>query len=478
MSIESSQNAISRRAMLKSATCGFGTLALSTLLNDSASAATDSLVAKHPHFPAKAKRVIFLFLFGGPSHVDMFDYKPRLKAESGNPPTFKLDLIDEGLENAKLLGPLSGFRQVGQAGLWMTDRLPYLAQQADELCILKAMHTDTPAHATAINHLYTGTPFFVWPSMGAWVLYGLGTENQNVPGFITVCPIIGMNGSSPKHYGSAFLPAIYQGTPIGNSRTPASKATIRHLANTHVPKDVQAWQLEHTLSLNQRHHARVGQDSRLDGLIRSFELAFRMQSEVPDLLGTMGESKATLELYGIDKQPTDNFGRQCLMARRFLETGVRFVQVSHPGWDAHSGIIQSFPKQCAEVDKPIAGLLADLKMRGMLDDTLVICAGEFGRTPYGQDLSDGKNLENIGRAHNRHGYSVWLAGGGVKGGMSHGETDDYGHKGVVNRVHVHDFQATILHLLGLNHEKLTYRHSGRDYRLTDVHGSVVSEILA
>ena len=475
-----SRTAVSRRALLKSATCGFGTLALSSMLNDTAAAATGSLEAKHPHFPATARRVVFVFLFGGPSQVDMYDYKPRLKADSGKPPTFlwdKKELV-QGMDNSKLLGPLSGFNQVGESGQWLTDRLPFLAQHADDMCVLKAMHTDTPAHSTAINHLHMGTPVFVWPSMGAWILYGLGTENRNVPGFITVCPVIGTNGSSPKHYGSAFLPAVYQGTAIGNSKTSTGEATIRHLANAHFPRDVQAWQLEHTLSLNHRHHTRVGQDSRLDGLTRSFELAFRMQTEVPDLLGTVGESQATLEMYGIDTEPTDNFGRQCLMARRFLEKGVRFVQVSQPGWDAHSGIIKSFPEQCAKVDKPIAGLMADLKLRGMLDDTLVICAAEFGRTPFDQDLSDGKNLKDIGRAHNRHGYSVWLAGGGVRGGMSYGETDEYGYKGVENRVHVHDFQATILHLLGLDHKKLTYRYSGRDYRLTDVHGRVVKEILA
>ncbi len=453
---------LSRRDLLKSATCGFGGLALAGLLAEQASASKHPLAAKTPHFIPKAKRVIFLYMYGGPSQVDMFDYKPVLEKQSGNPPPASLKI------GGKLMGPIAKFNRVGEAGHWMSDLLPHLAGHADKLCMLKGMQTDTPAHPTAISQLQTGSPVLVRPSMGAWLTYGLGTENENLPGFMTICP-----RSTVSMYGSSFLPAIYQGTAIGKAGKPAAEATIRHLVDPTLPPRIQKEQLEHILAMNRQHLQRTGKDDRLDGLIRSFELAYRMQTEVLPVLDISTESKSTLEMYGIDQKPTDDFGRQCLMARRLSEAGVRFVQVtsttpSKLGWDHHFAIRKTLPSSCKDVDKPIAGLLADLQSRGLLEDTLVLWGGEFGRTPTG----------GAGREHNQYGFTCWLAGGGVKSGFSFGETDEFGYKAITDKVHVHDLHATILHLLGLDHERLTYRYSGRDFRLTDVHGRVVKEIIA
>lgn len=446
----------SRRQLLKSATCGFGSLALAGMLTDQAEAGQHPLAAKVPPLMARAKRVIFLYMYGGPSQVDLFDYKPELARQATRP------------EEKKLMGPIARFGRFGEAGHWISDLFPHLRNHADKLCMLKGMHTDSPAHPTAISQLHTGSSVLVRPSMGAWLTYGLGSENQNLPGFVTICP-----RSTASMYGSAFLPAMYQGTAIGKAGQPASEAAIRHLFDPTLPPRAQQDQLNYILGLNRRHLDRAGEDDQLDAMIRSFELAYRMQSAVPSVLDIATETKSTLDMYGIDQQPTDDFGRQCLMARRLSEAGVRFVQVtsttpSELGWDHHFDIRNKLPSSCRDVDKPIAGLLADLESRGLLEDTLVFWGSEFGRTPTG-----GK-----GREHNPHAFTCWLAGGGVKSGFSYGETDELGHKAVAEKMHVHDLHATMLYLLGLNHERLTWRHSGRDFRLTDVSGRIVQDIVA
>ena len=331
------------------------------------------------------------------------------------------------------------------------------------------MHTEGQAHGQATLELHTGSDTQTRPSMGSWVIYGLGTINQNLPGFITISPPSFIGG--PQTYGSAFLPAVYQGTPIGNDSTPLSQAQIRHIRNLQTPLDLQRQQLDFLQELNRAHLQQAKVDAQLEGVIESYELAFRMQTEAPKLADISGESKATLDLYGIEQRPTDNFGRQCLLARRFAERGVRFIQVSHSfKWDQHANLKRDHERNAREVDKPIAGLLKDLKSRGLLEDTLVLWGGEFGRTPTAQG-SDGRD-------HNPHGYTMWLAGGGVKRGLVHGATDDYGFRAVEDKVHIHDLHATILALLGLDHKRLTFRHAGRDFRLTDVSGEVVKAILA
>lgn len=446
----------SRRDLLRSATCGFGSLALAGLLTEQAAAAAHAPSERTPHFVPRAKRVIFLYMYGGPSQVDLFDYKPELEKQAAK------------ADNKKLMGSIARFGRFGEAGHWISELFPGLRRHADRLCMLKGMHTDTPAHPTAISQLHTGSPVLVRPSMGAWLTYGLGTENENLPGFVTICP-----RSTAGMYGSAFLPAIYQGTAIGKAGQPASEATIRHLGDPSLPPQIQREQLEFIQTMNRRHLDRAGSDDQLDAMIQSFELAFRMQTEASPVLDISSETKSTLEMYGIDRQPTDDFGRQCLMARRLAESGVRFVQVtsttpSQLGWDHHFDIRKTLPASCRDVDQPISGLLTDLESRGLLDDTLVLWGSEFGRTSTG-----GK-----GREHNPHAFTCWMAGGGVESGLSFGETDELGHKAVAEKVHVHDLHATMLYLLGLDHERLTYRYSGRDFRLTDVSGRVVNEIVA
>jgi hypothetical protein len=461
-----------RRRFLETSACGFGALAFA-VLGAERSAAGQPLAPRPPHFRPRARRVIFLFMQGGPSQVDMFDYKPRLAKGHGDRIPFRLPASEAtvGLDDTRLLGPVAGFQRQGRSGLLMTELLPQLARRADDLCVLNAVVSDSPNHPTAINFLHTGTLNDLRPSMGAWLAYGLGTENQNLPGYITILP-----GEGERNYSSAFLPAIYQGTPIQDV---TGKTPIRHLSDTTIAPDLQRRRLDLLQAMNRRHLQRLGTDRQMEGVIESFELAFRMQTETPRLVDLSGESKATLELYGIGTQPTDIFGRQCLLARRFAEAGVRFIQVSLNGWDHHGKIRTELPQLCARADRPIAGLLADLKSRGLLEDTLVLWSGEFGRTPHSQDLSQGKMpLAEMGREHNPHGFTAWLAGGGVKGGLVHGATDDFGYRAVAGKVHMHDLHATLLHLLGIDHEKLTFRLSGRDFRLTDVHGQVVQEILA
>jgi hypothetical protein len=462
---------LSRRDVLRTASCGFGSLALAGLCSQVAKAAADAnpLSAKRPHFEPRAKRVIFMFMQGAPSHVDTFDYKPALERDDGKSPGAGVG----GKGNRKLMKSPWKFHESGESGLLISELFPHLAKNADDLCLLNGMHTDLPNHPQASVQLHTGSFQFVRPSLGAWVLYGLGTENAELPGFITINPVTRVGGAIS--YGSSFLPAPYQGTPIGAENRPLKNGvSIPNIANRALSKEQQRSQLDLLQQLNRDRLAEDQVNTELEGVIESYELAFRMQTAVPKIMDFADESPSTLESYGIGGGPTDNFGRQCLMARRFAEAGVRFIQVSHSDsnvqWDQHSDLKAGHEKNAREVDLPIAGLLTDLKARGMLDDTLIWWGGEFGRTP----TAEGTN----GRDHNPEGFTMWLAGGGVKGGFRYGATDDYGYYAAENKVHIHDLHATILHLLGLDHEKLTYRYAGRDFRLTDVEGTVVRELFA
>jgi hypothetical protein len=464
----------SRRSILQNAAGGFGYLALSAMMarqKVSASVIENALAARKPHFPARAKRVIFLFMKGGPSQVDTFDPKPLLTRDSGGKYPFAEPRI-KFAETGKLLKSPWKFKQYGQSGLPVSELFPHVAQCVDELCIIRSMHGTNPAHGGALLKLHTGSDTQVRPSMGSWVTYGLGTENENLPGFITICPTLAHGGVN--NWGAAFLPAYCQGTPIGNAAVASDQAQVKHIRNSKLSASDQRKQLQFLAEVNQEHLGVAGMNQALEGRIDSFELAFRMQMAMPDAQNVNDETAATKKLYGMENPVTANFGRQCLMARRFLERGVRFVQVTHSDsevqWDQHSALYKNHSKNAAEVDKPIAGLLKDLKSRGLLDDTLVIWGGEFGRTPTAQGTD--------GRDHNPHGFTMWLAGGGVKRGIAHGATDDYGYYAQENKVHIHDLHATILALLGIDHERLTYRYAGRDFRLTDVEGHVVKEIFA
>lgn len=469
----------SRRHALQQLACGFGYLALAGLSARHTAlggAAPAGLHRPGLHFPARAKRVIFLFMQGGVSHVDSFDYKPRLTVDDGR----MLDFDDaraiartrKGATH-RVMKPLWEFKQRGQSGAWVSELFPHMAEHADDLCVIRSMHTDGVAHGPATLFLHTGSTSFVRPSVGSWIMYGLGSENENLPGFVTLSPSLGNGG--PRNYGSAFLPAVYQGTSIGRAGIPAVDASIRNLKPpTSLEEARRRFDLLREINAEQIRH-KPG-DSELEAVISSYELAWRMQSAAPEVIDIASETPETLELYGIDKKETQNFGRQCLLARRMAESGVRYIQVNYgdntnnPAWDQHSDI-GKHANHARAVDKPIAGLLTDLKRRGLLEDTLVWWGGEFGRTPYAE-----KN--GTGRDHNPLGFSVWLAGGGVKPGLTYGATDEFGHRAVEDKVHMHDLHATVLHLLGLDHERLTFRHAGRDYRLTDVYGHVVKDILA
>jgi hypothetical protein len=455
-----------RRHLLQSTASGFGYLAFAAMAHEQAArAANDAknpLAPKPTHFPAKAKRVIFLCMEGAPSHVDTFDYKPKLQADTDKP-------YNRGrLSGAKLLGSQWAFKPRGKSGLPISDLFPELSKHADDLCLLNGMHTDLPSHAQAFLQMHCGIFQFPRPSLGAWTLYGLGTENSNLPGFITIAPPT--NNGGPVNYGSSFLPAIYQGTKIGLNRFGGGgEPQVSNLKNARRGAGAQRVQLDFLQSLN-RNALDGGDRPGIEGMIESYELAFRMQAELPKLLDVTNETRATQNLYGLSG-PSAGFGRQCLLARRFVESGVRFVEVTSNGWDHHQNLKDALEGRCLSIDMPIAGLLADLKQRDLLKDTLVMWGGEFGRTPTAQNGN--------GRDHNAKGYSMWMAGGGVKGGLRHGSTDDYGFEAVTGKVHIHDWHTTILHLLGLNHEKLTYNYAGREMKLTDVKGgTVVKEILS
>jgi len=460
-----------RRELLRTSALGFGWLALADLLAAAEPAPlprrSGPLAPRMSHFPAKAKRVIFLFMHGGPSQVDTFDYKPKLIADDGKPLPFPKPRVVSSATGNLLRSPFA-FKQHGRSGAWASDLFPHVAKCVDELCFIKSMHGSNSRHGGALLELHTGSDTFVRPSMGSWITYGLGTENRDLPGYVTICPTLTHGGVN--NYSSAFLPAAYQATPLGNAGTPSSQVTVPFVKGT-TPAAQQRLELDLLAELDRGRGQVVGSDAAMEGRIQSFEMAFRMQNAVPVVQDLSKETAETHGLYGIDDKATENFGRQCLMARRFAEAGVRFVQCTHSyKWDQHENLKKDHTNNAREVDKPIAGLLLDLKRRGLLKDTLVIWGGEFGRTPVAQ----GKD----GRDHNPHGFTMFLAGGGVKAGLSHGATDDYGYYAAEDKVHIHDLHATILHLMGLDHTKLTYRHAGRDFRLTDVHGDIVKAVLA
>ncbi|MDA1137719.1 MAG: DUF1501 domain-containing protein [Planctomycetota bacterium] len=463
-----------RRNLLKTAACGFGSLALAGLSRD-ATASTNPLAPRSGHHPATAKRIIFLFMQGGPSQVDSFDQKPELDRLDGK----NIDFTGVRFESfgkvsqRRLMKALWSFKNYGQTGQPVSELFPHLGQHVDDLCFIHSMHTEGVAHGPSTLFMQTGATNLVRPSMGSWVSYGLGTENDNLPAFVTIMPSASKGG--PRNHSNAFLPAVYQGTAIGRAGQPAREATMRHISNTAVAPDIQRKRFNLLQALNREQLRRTGENDRLEATIESFELAARMQMNAPGVLDISNESKATLEMYGIGEGKTEDFGRQCLMARRLAERGVRYIQVNYsdesatPRWDQH-GNMPKHADHAAATDKPAAGLLADLKQRGLLEDTLVWWGGEFGRTPFAQ----GKD----GRDHNPRGFTVFLAGGGVKAGFVHGATDEIGHLAVKDKVHMHDLHATILHLLGIDHERLTYRYAGRDFRLTDVFGGVVHNIIA
>ena len=457
-----------RRDLLRNAGAGFGGLALAALLQERrALAATDAsnpIAPRPPHFAPRAKRVIFLFMPGGPSQVDTFDPKPRLQTDDGKPaPKAYL-----GQQRTLLASPWK-FARHGQSGIDVSELFPHTARQIDRLCVIRSMVTDDPNHPGGCLLMNTGERVLSRPSLGSWVTYGLGSENENLPGFMAIGPGPLIEGA--RQYGASFLPAAHQGTFVSDLEAP-----IRNLANARVSPAQQRRDLDALARFNELHRASRADDSRLTARIAAFELAYRMQAEAPEAFELAGETPATRRLYGLDEPATATFGRQCLLARRLVERGVRFVQLYHTTggfqpWDQHSDLKGGHEKNALATDLPVAGLLADLQARGLLEETLVIWGGEFGRTPAREGNADGRD-------HHPYGFTMWLAGGGVKGGMIHGATDDFGWDAIEGRVHVHDLHATILHLLGLDHERLTYRHAGRDYRLTDVSGTVVGDILA
>jgi hypothetical protein len=465
-----------RRTFLQSAACGFGWLAWSAMAAQRAVAAPSQNAAL-AHFVPRAKRMIFLFMQGGPSQVDTFDYKPRLEQDDGKQMPFDdaraiANTGARGSQQRVMKSPWK-FAQHGQSGHWISDLFPHQAACVDDLCFLHGVHTEGVAHGPATLFLHCGSTNLIRPSVGSWLSYGLGTENDNLPAFVSIAPSAGNGG--PRNYGQAFLPAMHQGTALGKAGGPARDATIRNLANPELSIADQRRQLDLIRDINAAQLKQSPADSDLEAALESYELAWRMQTNVPGVLDLAAESAATHALYGIGEKATDNFGRQCLMARRLCEAGVRYIQVTYgdntanPAWDQHSNLPKHADHALA-VDRPIAGLLMDLNQRGLLDDTIVWWGAEFGRTPYAE-----KN--GTGRDHNPGGFTMWLAGGGVKPGFAYGETDEFGHAAVSGRVHMHDVHATLLHLLGLDHEKLTYRYAGRDFRLTDVAGRVVDEII-
>ncbi len=460
-----------RRRLLQHFANGFGMLALADLFaQESRADATNPLALKQPHFAPRVKRLIFLFMSGGPSHVDTFDPKPKLAARNGQPLPFAMPKLVRTRTGNLLQSPFR-FQKHGQSGIEVSDLFPQVARCIDDLCVIRSMVADNINHNGACLQMNTGEQAFSRPSLGSWLLYGLGSENQNLPGFVVISPSQPAQGA--PLWSSSFLPAAYQGTLVADLKNP-----IANLKNAQESLARQEEQLATLQQLNALHRAQRPDDSQLNARIASFELAFRMQKEAPEAFDLQRESPATRKLYGLNEKTTEIFGTQCLMARRLVERGVRCVQVYHTQtarrsscqlWDQHGGLKTELPANCAATDGPIAGLLTDLKARGLLKDTLVLWGGEFGRTPTAES-SDG-------REHHPFGFTMWLAGAGIKGGLAYGATDEFGWHAVEKKVHVHDLHATILHLMGLNHEKLTYRHAGRDYRLTDVSGHVVKDIL-
>jgi hypothetical protein len=476
-----------RRQMLKTFANGFGMIGVASLMAQDALASTvadawltgmrDPGRAAHPLAPrppmhaARAKRVIFLFMSGGPSHVDTFDPKPMLATHNGKPPPFALPKL-ERTKTGNLLASPWKFAKHGECGTEVSELLPNIAKCVDDICVVRSMVADNINHNGACLQMNTGEQVFSRPSLGSWLTYGIGSENRNLPGFVVISPAQPAQGA--PLWSNSFLPAAYQGTLVSDLKNP-----IANLTNGQFEQRVQRVELDALKRLNAMHQAKRAEDSRLGARIESFELAYRMQAEAPEAFDVGAEDADTLKLYGVGEPVTDLFARQCLMARRLVERGVRVVQVYHTQtskrsscqlWDQHSGLKDGLRENCQATDQPVAALIQDLKRRGMLDDTLVVWGGEFGRTPTAEG--------NDGREHHPFGFTMFLAGGGVKSGMTYGATDDFGWHAVDNRVHVHDLHATILHLMGIDHEKLTYRYGGRDYRLTDVSGNIVREILA
>jgi hypothetical protein len=455
---------LSRRQLLQRCGMGFGALALGDLLAQGAT--SDPLAPRGPQFPARAKRMIHVFANGGASQVDTFDPKPALAKYAGKPlPT--PNLKTERKTGAAFPSPWA-FRRYGQSGLEISDLFPHVAESADELCVVRSMQAELPNHEPSLLLMNCGDGRFSRPSLGSWLTYGLGSENRNLPGFVVLCPG-GYPIQESQNWQSAFLPGAHQGTFVDSKHTALDKL-IEHIRSPHASAVDQRQQLDLLRALNREHQAARGDDAALEARLQSFELAFRMQTEASDAFDVDREPAAIKEMYGPGTQ-----ARQMLMARRLLERGVRFVQVwagAGQPWDNHDKIQENHGKLARDVDRPLGALLKDLKARGMLEDTLVLWSGEFGRTPVAELPSA------TGRDHNPYGFSAWLAGGGVRGGTVVGATDEFGFKAVENVVHVHDLHATILRLFGFDHEKFTFRHAGRDFRLTDVHGRVVPEILA
>ncbi len=465
--------ALTRRQMLARTGCGFGMVALAEILAREALGATSDTAraarpyaVRSPHHPARAKRCIFLYMPGGPSHVDTFDPKPRLIEDDGKPLPFEKPKL-ERTKTGNLLASPWKFAKQGESGVEVSELLPMMAKCIDDLCVIRSMYGDNINHTGAALQMCTGEQAFSRPSLGSWLTYGLGTENQNLPGFVVVSPAAVFQGA--QLWASSFLPSAYQGTLVRDLKSP-----IANLTDPSGNLDRQRAKLDAIRQLNELHKRDHVIESQLDGRIASFELAFRMQRDAPEAFDVSRESEQTQKLYGVGDPATDLFGRQCLLGRRLVERGVRFVQLfdapANNAWDHHGGLRENLPARCKAVDQPIAALLTDLKSRGLLDDTLVLWGGEFGRTP----TAEGTN----GREHHPFGFSMWMAGGGIRGGQAYGATDEFGWHAVENKVHVHDLHATILHLMGFDHERLTFRFGGRDYRLTDVHGKVVRDILA
>ena len=463
---------INRREMLKTATCGFGGLAL-TGMHFGEAASPNFLAPKISLFPQRAKRVIFIFMAGGPSHVDTFDYKPELFAKDGKQIDFvgvRTNTFGKASKRT-LMKPFWDFKRNGECGQYVSSLFPNIAKHVDDLAFIHSMHTEGVAHGPSTLFMHTGATNLVRPSMGSWISYGLGTENKNLPAFVTISPSASKGG--PRNYSNAFLPSIHQGTAIGRSGS-VSGAKIKNIDNP-ILSDAQRENRFGLLQSLNRMQAEFSLDDNLEATISNYELAWRMQMEAPELTDLSKETTATKSIYGIEEKYTDDFGKQCLLARRMVERGVRFVSVNYsdesanPRWDQH-GNMSKHADHARATDKPVAGLLQDLKARGLLEDTLVWWGGEFGRTPFSQNKD--------GRDHNPRGFTVFLAGGGIKPGISYGSTDEIGGIAVENRVHMHDLHATILYALGLDHERLTYRYSGRDFRLTDVSGRVIHDLFS
>ena len=459
-----------RRALLLNSGLGLGWIGLQSLFAAD-SPSSSALTAKVPHFAPRAKRLIFLFMHGGPSSVDTFDPKPRLAMDHGKPLPMKRELTFGADSVGGLMESPWKFTQHGESGLPVSELFPHVAKRADDLCVVRSMVGDGVDHGAALLQMHTGMFSFKRPSMGSWMLYGLGTENANLPGYLTIKPTLGHGGAN--NWSSSFLPGEYQGTRVGHKGLAVEeirKDPVPWLTRDDISTEDQRLELDMLQAMNRRHAAATDHDPALEARIEALELAFRMQTEAPEAFEVEKESEATKKLYGMDEEVTRDFAWQCLLARRLSERGVRVVQCTNSYWDQHSQLVEKHTELAAQVDKPIAGLLADLEGRGLLDETLVIWGGEFGRSPWTQ----GKD----GRDHNPYGFTIWMAGGGVKPGFAYGATDEFGYHAVENRMHLHDFHATVMHLMGLDHERLTYRYGGRDFRLTDVAGVVHEGIFS